>query len=166
MLPPRAAIVRAMLATCTLVLPVQTAKAQVSVCALCSCGVTSTGLAFGNYDAGTTAPRDVNATVTVNCTSLAQINGGAVISLSGGESGNPAARRMVKGADTLTYQIYSNTARTTVWGNGTGGTSTVTVSLTGLLSSSATATAYGRIPARQFVRAGAYTDTVTITVTY
>lgn len=56
----------------------------------------------------------------------------------------------------------TNTARTIIWGDGTSGTSIVTVNNV----RNTTRTVYGRIPALQDVRAGSYSETLTVTVTY
>ncbi|TCM19651.1 spore coat protein U-like protein [Novosphingobium sp. PhB165] len=149
-------------ALCALILPPEPAQA---LC-LCSCTVSTTAMAFGNYDQTAPTPQDVNATVTINCTSVASILSTADIALSAGASGNATARRMAAGTNLLYYNIFANSAHTTVWGDGTAGTSTVQVQLNGLLAFSSSATAYGRIPALQNVSVGSYADTLTITVTY
>jgi spore coat protein U-like protein len=51
-----------------------------------------------------------------------------------------------------------------IWGNGTAGT--VTVSAHVPSNGTQNNTVYGQIPALQGVRPGAYTDTITVTVTY
>jgi spore coat protein U-like protein len=71
---------------------------------------------------------------------------------------------MSNGASNLTYQLYSDAARTMIWGDGTAGT--VTVSAHVASNGTQNNTVYGRIPALQGVRPGAYTDTITVTVTY
>ena len=64
----------------------------------------------------------------------------------------------------LDGRMYLNT---TVWGDGTGGSSKLTDGyLLGLITVIKTYTVYGRIPARQNIPAGAYADTITVTVNY
>jgi spore coat protein U-like protein len=64
----------------------------------------------------------------------------------------------------LNYNIYTSAARTTVWGNGTSGTATIGGTGTG---TSQSVTVYGRVGSGQTsVPAGAYADTVAVTVTY
>lgn len=68
----------------------------------------------------------------------------------------------------LNYNLYADGAHTLIWGDGTGGTSTVSDSYT-LPASSSTRdyTVYGRISgAQSSAVAGNYLDTVLITVTY
>ena len=58
--------------------------------------------------------------------------------------------------------MFSNSGRTTNWGN-TVGTNTLAETGTGTVQS---LTVYGQIPAGEYVAPGAYTDTITATVTY
>ena len=59
-----------------------------------------------------------------------------------------AARKMSSGASTLVYTLYSNSTRTTVWGN-TVGTDTVSCAGTGIVQNY---TVYGRAPAQAATR--------------
>lgn len=68
----------------------------------------------------------------------------------------------MSGVGTLNYTLYSDSARTTVFGN-TVGTNTVAARGTG---SAQPLTAYGRIPDGQYPAAGRYTDTLTVNVAY
>lgn len=149
----------AMLASLAIATPAQ-------ACTLCSCTAATSGVAFGTYDATAAAPDDASGTITLNCTGLISLAGTIVIALSPGASGDPANRTMLQGASQLTYNLYTNAGRTTVWGNGTGGTSTVSSTLNGLLFFSQTVNVYGRVPAHQWVKAGSYADSVIVTVTY
>jgi spore coat protein U-like protein len=72
------------------------------------------------------------------------------------------ARKMASGANSLNYQLYSDAARSTIWGNTTG-TDTVTGSGTGLAVDH---TVFGAVPAAQLVPAGDYADTITVRVYY
>ncbi|RZM31611.1 MAG: SCPU domain-containing protein, partial [Sphingomonas sp.] len=65
------------------------------------------------------------------------------------------------------YQLYADPARTQIWGDGSGGSSTVrSFDIIPLLGGSSTYQIYGRIPANLSPRPGAYNDTITITVSY
>ncbi len=126
-----------------------------------TCAVTATNLAFGNYDAALGTPVDATSTVNVTCT-----NGhGYTVDLNAGTGSGAtvAVRRMTNGGNTLDYSMYTDAARTTVWGDGTLSTSTQAGTGNGAAQA---LTVYGRIPTGQFVTAGAYSDTVTATVTY
>ncbi|MFK4871878.1 spore coat protein U domain-containing protein [Novosphingobium sp. ZW T3_23] len=151
------------LALSSMLFPASSAQA---LCVLCSCSASTAGLAFGAYDPTSNTPRDANAVVQINCSGVAALLGTIDVSLSPGGSGSIANRRMAQGANVLSYNIYSDSNHTTIWGDGTGGTTGVTLPFNGLLAYSASVTAYGRISTHQYVRAGAYADAVTVTITY
>jgi spore coat protein U domain-containing protein, fimbrial subunit CupE1/2/3/6 len=67
----------------------------------------------------------------------------------------------------LNYSLYTTAADTTVWGDGTAGTGTVSDSYTAIgLSETKTYNVFGLLPALQTVGVGSYTDTVMVAVTY
>ncbi|WP_024851316.1 Csu type fimbrial protein [Hydrogenovibrio kuenenii] len=126
-------------------------------------------LSFGVYDPGSAAPLDGVGGVRVRCT--AQGGGGLVsysILMSSG-TGAYASRQMLHGttSNVLTYNLYTNSSHTTIWGDGTASTSVVSDSYQ-LNSGSKTTDypAYGRIFTHQNVRSGSYSDSITITVNY
>ena len=135
-----------------------------------SCSVSATGPAFGIYNPLSVTPTYANGQVLVTCTLL---GGGAttvnlVSSYSTGASGSYATRTMVSGANKLNYNLYFDAAYTQIRGDGTGGSQTGGASLAlspGNPTQTATGTIYGRIPASQDVAAGAYTDTIVVTIT-
>jgi spore coat protein U-like protein len=88
------------------------------------------------------------------------------IAISTGGSSSYGARAMAGPGDQLLYNLYTDATYGVVWGDGTGGSMTVdgAFSLPGVTS--ATHTAYGRIPRQQPVAAGAYSDTLGVTITY
>ena len=141
-----------------------TGSMAVSATVLTSCSVTPGPLAFGNYDPTSATPNDVTASIVVLCTAGTAYTLG--LDAGAGSGATTTARKMTiaAGVSTLNYTIYNDSGRTTNWGNTSGtGALTGTTSLVGL---SNTFTAYGRIPISQSVPAGAYTDTVTVTLTY
>jgi spore coat protein U-like protein len=87
------------------------------------------------------------------------------ISLSDGSSTTFSPRTMTKGSEVLNYNLYTNAARTTIWGNGTGGTSVYT-RRNPPNNSNVNVTIYGRIPAQQDVSAGNYSDTVSAVINF
>jgi spore coat protein U-like protein len=131
----------------------------VSATVVKQCAVSATTLNFGSIGL-LTANRPGTSTVSVQCANGSVYNIGLDAGLNGG--GNINARKMVLGANSVGYQLYSNNARTIVWGN-TIGTNTVTGTGTGLTQSY---TAYGNVPAQTTPAAGTYQDTITVTVTY
>ncbi len=134
-----------------------------------TCTATSTGVAFGAYNTTQIAPTDATGSVSVRCTALLSLTVSYTVDLATGSSGTYSDRAMAQGAATLGYNLYTTAARTTVWGNGTGGTgriSTLGILITPLTPHNATYTVFGRIPARQNVTIGPYTDGILATVTY
>ncbi|HEU4687590.1 MAG TPA: spore coat U domain-containing protein [Vicinamibacterales bacterium] len=127
-----------------------------------SCTISVTSVAFGNYNVFTTTPDDSTGTVTFRCNSSAF---NISISLSDGSSSTFNPRTLRKGAEVLNYNLYRNAARTTIWGDGTGGTSVYTNS-NPPNNSNVSVTVYGRIPALQDVSAGNYTDTVSAVINF
>ena len=124
--------------------------------------VTPATLAFGNIVSTLTVPAPGTATLSVNCTSSLPYDVG--IDATGGSAGTN--RRMSDGAASpsfLLYQLYSDAARTTIWGN-TVGTSTVPGTGTGAAQP---ITVYGSVLVQNPTPpAGAYTDTLNVTVTF
>ncbi|WP_443628742.1 Csu type fimbrial protein [Candidatus Njordibacter sp. Uisw_002] len=140
-----------------------TSTLNVSVSVAHSCSIDSNPMAFGTYDGNASTALEAKATVVSTCTSGAA----ALITMSAGASAGSGSaeapvRRMTAGAGKyLVYQVYSDVARGTVWGN----TDPTGVALTGT-GVSQTLTAYGSVPPAQLVAQGVYTDQLSITITY
>ena len=125
------------------------------------CSVTATNIEFGDYDATSGTANDTTSTISALCT-----NGQPyTVSLDAGTSSGAAvnARAMTNASHLLDYALYTDSAHTTIWGDGT--LSTLTVAGTGDGSTQAL-TVYGRIPIGQHVADGSYSDTITVTLTY
>jgi spore coat protein U domain-containing protein, fimbrial subunit CupE1/2/3/6 len=103
---------------------------------------------------------DAAGTVTVQCTSSTPY----AVALNGGNAGasDPTKRKMTRGAETITYGLYQNSARSQPWGSTTG---TNTVGGTGA-GSNQSLTVYGRVASQTTPSPGTYTDSVVVTVTY
>jgi spore coat protein U-like protein len=142
-----------------------TATANLSVTATVTnnCTISTSTLALGSYDPAVTnassgVDRDASGTVTITCTQ------GTAPTVTLGQGANySSGRRMTDGSGNyLTYEIYSDSGRTTVWDDGAG-----TVSPGAAPSNAARdITAYGRITKGQSVPAGSFTDTVLATVNF
>jgi spore coat protein U domain-containing protein, fimbrial subunit CupE1/2/3/6 len=134
---------------------------NVSANVLAVCTVTATDLSFGDYDASHPSARDATSTLSVTCSK----GQGYTIALGAGSGAGAtvADRKMTSGANTLNYGLYSNASHTTVWGDGT--LSSVTVSGTGD-GQAQSLTVQGEIPPGQHVAAGTYSDTITVTLDY
>ena len=120
------------------------------------CTVSTTGLAFGAYDQFSTLPNDSNGSVQITCDAVI----GYTVAVNAGVSGS-LNRAMAFGAYRLNYNLFTESTRTVVWGDGSAGSARVSGSGT-----SAVIPLYGRIPARQNVPAGSYADTLIVTVNY
>lgn len=135
-----------------------------SATVIAKCTVTSpTPLDFGVYDPVVTNnvnPDDVapNA-LSVSCTRGAP---GVTITLDLGKNASGSTRYMSDGASHLLhYEIYTTSARTTVWN----ATNSVSYSSTSLAAHALPV--YGRIPGGQDAyTAASYTDTITATVNF
>lgn len=77
--------------------------------------------------------------------------------------GTIPARLLTSGSTTLGYNLYTTNGRTTVWGDGTGGSAAVAGTGTGLTQN---LTVYGRIAGSQNLAAGSFSDVVTATITF
>lgn len=141
-------------ATITTTLPVS--ATVISTCTT----VTATALAFGNYDPLAGSNLDGTSTIDVTCSSGTSFS----ISLNAGGSGDINSRVMSDGGSgELSYGLYTDASRSTVWGDGSTG-SQVTGTGTG---SAVQETVYGRIPSGQNDKpAGSYNDTITVSVDY
>ena len=144
-----------------------TSSFTVSASVVASCTISSTTLAFGNYDpivTNATTPLDVNGSVTITCTKGAA----TTIGLDAGQNGLNAAgttRAMATAgpADYLSYELYQDTTRATLWGNSGANLFTPPAAPS---KSARTFPIYGRIPAAQGSTTGSYTDTVVATVNF
>ncbi len=131
-----------------------------------ACNVTATGVNFGNYDVFATAPLDSTGSVTVTCDEIPPAN--PVIAIGPGAAGTFLPRRMRHASlgDVLNYNVFTSPSMSAVWGDGTGGTTTVAAGRVPRNRPPRPVTIYGRIPAGQNVSAGTYSDTLVVTITW
>jgi spore coat protein U-like protein len=139
-----------------------TANLAVSANVVNNCAITTTALAFGTYDpivANLTVPLDGTGGVVIRC------NRGTVTTIGLGLGLNPSGsvRRMIQGADFLTYELYNESTRSVVWTNSGAGLLTTPAAPS---KAPVTFTVYGRVAIDQDVPAGTFTDTVIATVTF
>ena len=141
----------------------------VSAAVAASCSISTANLSFANYDpiaANAAAPLDVDGSVTVTCTKGSQV----WIDLNPGTHGASAVgttRAMQSGAsDFLSYELFSNLGRTTVWGVGNppGGSGFAPAPAPN--KNPRSFTIFGRVPAGQDSAVGNYTDSVQATVNF
>lgn len=127
-----------------------------------NCSVSTNPVAFGNVDVLGGTNFDATGAVTVTCTNGTSWSAAADVGTGAG--GTFATRKMSSGANLLDYSLYTDAAHTTVWGDGSGGTATVSNTGSGVAQNF---TVYGRVPLGQSsVPTGGYSDTVLVTITY
>jgi len=133
-----------------------------------SCTVAATPVAFGTYDPSSATALAGTGTITVTCSVLLLgLLESWTLSLSTGGSGNFTSRQMTTGGQSLLYNLYTAPGHTQVWGNGSGGTGTVSDSQFLVVgSASYPYTVYGLVNALQDRAPGTYTDVITVTVNY
>lgn len=140
--------------------------------ALSTCTVSATPLAFGAYDTLSNSPVQINSTVSITCVTILSLLLPIpyTIALSPSTTSGTMSRAMAgPSSERLQYNLYTNNSRSIVWGDGSGGSQTVTGSVTPSLLSVGVVgshTVYGAITARQIVRPGTYLDSILVTVNY
>ncbi len=138
-----------------------------------ACTITAaaaTDVDFGSALSTATIPSNAQGSVTAQCSALTPytiaLNAGA----NAATANDVTTRRMINTDAAVTtnnyvgYQLYSNAARTTVWG-ATAGTNTVAGTGNGLAQAYPI---YGQVanPSVNNAATGNYQDTVTATITY
>jgi spore coat protein U-like protein len=121
----------------------------------------SSAVNFGSYNVFATLPNNNGiGSLIIHC------QGGNVqaydVTLSTGLSNNYATRVMMSGVNTLNYNLYTSTARSVIWGDGTGGSSLMSVGK----NTTTTLSVFGQIPAGQDAAVGIYTDSIITTITF
>lgn len=121
------------------------------------CSISAQSVSFGIYDVFDNAHLDGVGNLSLTCDAPTAYS----ISLSPG-SGAYSSRVMRNGIHALHYNLFADPARTSVWGDGSGGSTVVN----GAVQISTHHPVYGRINARQNVFAGNYSDTLTVIVDF
>jgi len=141
-----------------------TANLQVTASVKKQCTITTTPVNFGAYDPIVTnkaSNLDQQGTVVVTCTKGA----GAKVWLALGSNASGSTRRM-QGPDAaafLSYELYKDASRSSVWGNDDTTGLDVPPATT---ANPQTFTVYGRVPSGQDATVGNYADTVVATVNF
>ncbi|MBW3567429.1 MAG: spore coat U domain-containing protein [Proteobacteria bacterium] len=121
-----------------------------------ACTVTSTTLSFGVIDPLMDGQRDSTANISISCPATTVYS----IALSTG-SGTYNQRTLLSGIHVLNYNLYTDSQRTQIWGDGSGGTWTVSG-----VAAEGSHTIFGSVPSQPAAVPASYSDTVVITVTY
>lgn len=125
------------------------------------CQVTVSPLNFGNYDTFSGGPRDATGKITVNCDAGLPFTVKLDQGETPGRSFNPRELRAAGTRNNLKFNLYRDSARQEIWGDGTGNTFVVTGTGTG---NPIPLTVYGRIQPRQNVPAEHYFDQINVIV--
>ncbi len=145
--------------------PTATTTLRVGATLVDNCLISATALTFQPYVPGSGA---VTGTSTVNlrCTN------GAIYAVglsAGSTAGTTMSQRLLaSGTNTLQYNLYTSSAYSTVWGDGSSGSAVVAGYSSGFASPIAL-TVYGQVPdstANKTAAAGTYSDTIVIVLSY
>jgi len=125
------------------------------------CTISSiTSVNFGTYDVFSTRSNNNGiGSVTIDC------QGGGpnlLVTLSSGQSNSYVSRIMRSNRNSLSYNLYTSAARNIIWGDGTGGSSTMMANK----NSTTTLNVFGQIAAGQDVAVGTYTDIITTIIIF
>jgi spore coat protein U-like protein len=140
-------------------------------------------LDFGPIQQMSPTPTDAQSTITVACSGEPEDLTGLpptatvdyVVSINAGSSGNFLARNMVRsgGGDMQGYNLFVDSGRMFIWGDGTSGTLTQggtfsfdAIDVTAGTQKSAEHLVYGRVPAGVNALPGTYSDLVTVTLSF
>lgn len=126
-----------------------------------TCTPSSAGIAFGDF---TGSQITITGSIILTCTGTGKDN--FDLNLSTGSSGSFTTRRMKNGSNSLSYNLYTDSTFSKIWGSGSGGTDHV--SGTADMGSSTTITIvvplYAKLPAQTKPPFGPYSDTIVASV--
>jgi spore coat protein U-like protein len=126
------------------------------------CTISTTPVVFGTYNVFSAAPVDSTGTIAYRCNGGAR---GVMITMTRGQSVAFVPRELQKGLETLSYNLFRDAARTSIWGDFSAGTSAY-IDTNPPNNQDIAVTVYGRIPPGQDISAGSYSDTVTVEVNF
>ncbi|QFS46045.1 spore coat U domain-containing protein [Nostoc sphaeroides] len=144
-----------------------TSPLGVSATVIANCTISTTAVAFGNYDPIVTnasaAKANTAGSITTTCTngSTVGVRLGQGANAAGGSTDDVPLRQMINGANVLGYSLYQDAGLATIWGN----TAATDLPLTGSGIAQITPI-FGSITGGQNKPAGSYTDTVVAAVDF
>ena len=135
---------------------------DVSATVVANCRITVPPLSFGSYDplvSNANTPADASTVIIVACTRSI----GTTVVFDVGHHPVASDRGMAgPGSELLRYQIYRDSARSQIWGQGADAMRVVSTGV----GNPQQLTVFGRIPPRQEVAPGSYADVLTATVDF
>jgi spore coat protein U-like protein len=165
--PPRLLVLSGLLlvtiAAAAQEVPLATAQLQVNATVVPNCRLEALPLDFGAYD-----PLGAHSSVALQAYTelilLCTRNTSATISLDGGVHGTSIeTRALAQGLERLEYQLFHDSARSTIWGSGA---SAASIGQTLGTREPAVFPIFGSIPPAQEVTAGSYSDVITARVDF
>ncbi len=126
-----------------------------------ACTISTTAVNFGSYNVFSASADNATGQVTYRCTAPRPPLVTIQLDKGGAPTFNPRQMRM--GSEILNYNLYLDSTRSTIWGDGTGGSQTYTRA-NPPLNQNINVNVFGQIPAGQDVSAGSYGATVTATI--
>ena len=127
-----------------------------------ACTISATSVNFGTYNVFNGSDVASTGTVTYRCNGSAH---NITVALTQGASATFNPRQMQKGAEALTYNLFRDASHSTVWGDGTSGTSVYQLA-NPPNNTNVNLTVYGSVSAGQDVSAGTFSDTVTAVINF
>ena len=128
-----------------------------------ACNIAVTPMNFGAYNVFAVAPLRSTGTFSVTCNEAPP----PTVTITVGPSGatgvfSPRQMKLSGGSDMLSYNLFTDSALTQVWGDGVIGGSVLSQKVT--KNKAWNALVYGSMPAQQNVSAGSYSDSLLITI--
>jgi len=125
--------------------------------------VTVTDVNFGYYDVLSGLNNDSTGSIMVFCDAHTYVTTSIGASPNSGGF-NPRQMIQGSGTDLLNYNLYRNSARTEIWGDGTQGTYTLYDRVN--RNHTSNWTVYGRIPPGQNVGIGTFGEVLVVTINF
>lgn len=139
---------------------VATGNLDVRITITADCQITATDAVDFGATGVLTSAVDASGTISVACTQTTPFVIGLDAGMGSGAS--TTTRYMSAGADRIAYQLFRDPGRSNIWGN-TSGADTLSGTGSGIAQ---VFPVYGRVAAQTTPARGAYSDVVTVTVTY
>ena len=129
------------------------------------CTINAVGMEFGDYDGRNPQPLDSYTTLIYVCSPIPGQGppATALVQISTGFSPSYFPRKMSGPGGELNYNLFLDSTRQVVWGDGSGGTEFLTVD-SPRPNQEVTVPVYGRIEPLQPASAGRYMDVLTVTI--
>lgn len=127
-----------------------------------ACNIAVTPISFGAYNVFATAPLRSTGTFSVTCNEAPPPT--VTITVGASDASGVINPRQMRGStgDTLTYNLFTDSALSQVWGDGVSGGNVLQQKVT--KNKTWNAIVYGSLPALQNVSAGSYSDNLVVTI--